>query len=340
VFTFFVMKGAVLLLVAYLALVASHGDMIDPMSRLGDRSQADTKKYQHALYGTDGDYPLDSPILKTCGDEDGPAPLPDGVTPRDITWVYTPGSTIDVTWRLTAPHPVNVATPREFVRISVAEQVGSKTTYDFNLAANIIHNDMVPPSTDASGSETLTTDDTKTVQVTLPATFVGNHYVLQWVWDSESDGGGYIDCADIAIRTPLTITLTFKLHYTGSTAITDQSVTNFVSNYFGAWNNQNTVVTLDMTSTDHYDVTVMLTDYQGMPAEQLLAVFYTMYDDPNAQASFETNFQGTISGAADDAPLSGGSTDGSGNPFTGAASTLTVAPLALVVAAIALLFLH
>jgi len=335
------MKGAVLLLVAYLALVASHGDMIDPVSRLGDRSTAETKKYQHALYGTDGDYPLGSAILKTCGDEDGPAPLPDGVTPRDVTWVYTPGSTIDVTWRLTAPHPVNVATPRESVRISVAEQEGSKLTYDFNLAANIISNVMVPPSTDASGSDTVAADDTKTVQVTLPAALTGNHFVLQWVWDSESDGGGYIDCADIAIRTPLTITLTFKLHYTGTVAITDQSVTNFVSNYFGVWNTQNTVVTLDETSTDRYDVTVMLSDNQGVPAETLLAAFYTMYDDPAAQTAFESNFQGTISAADDDAPLSGGgSDDGSGNPFTGSASTLSVAPLALVLAAIALLFLH
>jgi len=318
-----------LILALVVPMVFGHGILFDPQARLGVREGATAKKYLYSTYGTNGVYPLGNTILRTCGDE------PVGITPVTPTVVYSPGSTIDVTWRLTVPHPTTPATPKEAIRIAVAEE---KNTNEYTWT--VVFTDSTSTQGDVSGSANANTDDDITRSVTLPTGFTCDHCALQWVWDSQTDGGAYLDCADVAIRTPLTITLTFNLHYTGTTIFDETATTNLVRNYFSDWTSTNTQVTLAMTSTDHYTVTVMLTDdaTTGMPAEALLADFYAVYDNSGSESSFETALGGTISSVSDNSPSSADNLNG--NPFAGAATSLSAGPLALFLTAIVLLFVH
>eukprot|EP01119_Soliformovum_irregulare_P008263 TRINITY_DN21391_c0_g1_i1.p1 TRINITY_DN21391_c0_g1~~TRINITY_DN21391_c0_g1_i1.p1 ORF type:complete len:214 (+),score=52.57 TRINITY_DN21391_c0_g1_i1:34-642(+) len=98
----------------------------------------------------------------------------EGTQPGNITATYTAGSTIKVTWDNTIDHPSSPG-----VRIAFAPAPGAA----FQVLS-AFGNDIGP-----EGCNSLT--------VTLPNT-VSKNAILQWIWDSESDGGYYLGCADIA----------------------------------------------------------------------------------------------------------------------------------------------
>jgi len=156
--------------------VASHAYLTNPPGRLASLYGAGqpVNKYVHAVYGTNGVYPLNSTFMNTCGFFD-----PGPTTATTIIG----GSRITVSWKMVLPH---VGTP-ERIRVAFSK---SQSNPDFT---DILYDDSVTPDVSGSGQGV---GATVSVQVTLPAV-VDSATILQWIWDSSVDGGGYIDCTDL-----------------------------------------------------------------------------------------------------------------------------------------------
>ena len=111
--------------------------------------------------------------------------------------VYKPGETITVQWKLTIPHPADVLTSG----IRIAIYYGPTDGFAQNILAGGVVGD--PPYTPLSAGpqQELPVDSIplQEHQVTLPMKTC-DYCVLQWVWGAEADGGAYIGCADIAIK--------------------------------------------------------------------------------------------------------------------------------------------
>jgi len=160
------MKRSVSVLVLLLALcgplmVWGHGYLKSPTARSGVR---DTK---YTPYN-------DAVKLATCGND------PDA---KPIVATYTEGQEITVTWEITIPH-----TSAPGVRIALKKQ--NSDSFD---AGTIL----------VSGLEASTPANTRgdySATVKLPAGVTCESCVLQWVWQSQSDGGFYIGCADVTIK--------------------------------------------------------------------------------------------------------------------------------------------
>lgn len=163
------------------SLVHGHAFLTEPRARLGlDRLGTNATKYGHSEYGTEGKFPLSSGVLETCGASDPGTDMPSVKN-------YTIGETIDFAWRLTLPHPSTGK--RENVRLAIKYKDTDK------FADNILYSST---STDASYSTAVAADTVVTMRAS-PLTKLCDKCKLQWVWDSEVDTGGYIDCADITI---------------------------------------------------------------------------------------------------------------------------------------------
>lgn len=177
------MRGAMIASLMAVA-VSGHGILTDPVSRLGlNRPGTQSKKYTHGQNGTNGQYPLSTRMLRTCG-------YMDDEVPRAIVKNYVIGDTISFSWKLTLPHAAGNGN-REYVRLGIK--------YDFaqDFADNILFLDVTD---DASGSQTQARDAIITKTATATLNQACNNCRIQWVWDSETDGGGYIDCADIRVN--------------------------------------------------------------------------------------------------------------------------------------------
>lgn len=111
--------------------------------------------------------------------------------------VYRPGETISVQWKLTIPHPLDVLNTG--IRISLYYSPDDSFAQN-NLAGGLAGD---PPYTPVSAgpAQVLPVDGIplQSAQVTLPMKTC-DYCVLQWAWAAQADGGSYIGCADIAIK--------------------------------------------------------------------------------------------------------------------------------------------
>lgn len=112
----------------------------------------------------------------------------------NVRHTYATGDTIRVTWDITLEHTaapgVRIAVRDTAQNIPFSQHVLTQGTNGFVL------NDNDGNPVGARGEHTLT--------VTLPAGLTCACCQLQWIWDSTSDGGFYVDCSDISIATGAT----------------------------------------------------------------------------------------------------------------------------------------
>jgi len=102
----------------------------------------------------------------------------DGTNAGPIQATYVAGSSIAVVWETTIYH-----TNAPGVRIAVSYNTGD--TFSQNILAPF-------------GVE-IGPDGIHGINVTLPAGKTSNNAIIQWIWDSASDGGYYIGCSDVKI---------------------------------------------------------------------------------------------------------------------------------------------
>ena len=103
----------------------------------------------------------------------------DGTSAGAIVGKYIAGSSINVTWDTTLLH-----TSAPGVRIAI--KYSDADSFNANILAEGV----------SIGNNGLNYHT-----VALPAGKTSNNAVLQWVWDSQTDGGYYLGCSDIAIVT-------------------------------------------------------------------------------------------------------------------------------------------
>jgi len=113
--------------------------------------------------------------------------------PGKITAIYAPGATVTVSWDITIAHQ---AAPG--VRVALRDTSKGESFSDHILQAFT--------TTNADGIDVGSTTGVKTLAVTLPANLECECCQLQWIWESTTDGGFYVDCADITISSTATAT--------------------------------------------------------------------------------------------------------------------------------------
>jgi hypothetical protein len=100
---------------------------------------------------------------------------------------FAPGQNLTVKWRVTIPHPAdNILTG---VRIAI--HYSNTDSYKDNILAGMAVGDPDKTKVDASLEE---------YTVTLPPTKTCSPCTLQWMWAAQNDGGFYLECADINIK--------------------------------------------------------------------------------------------------------------------------------------------
>ena len=107
---------------------------------------------------------------------------------------YSPGDTVQVSWRMTTPHPTdNIA---EGIRVAL--HVSAQDSFANNILLGGVEGD--PPYTRVpAGDNAGTVNEIRTETVQLPNGKTCDICTLQWVWSAQQDGGSYIGCADISI---------------------------------------------------------------------------------------------------------------------------------------------
>ncbi|KAJ3078637.1 hypothetical protein HK102_004349 [Quaeritorhiza haematococci] len=93
-------------------------------------------------------------------------------TPGPIAATLTAGQAVNVRWDITIPHP---SAPG--VRIAFARAPGA----NFEVLAEGVDVNL------------------NAYEVRLPADVTSPNAIIQWVWASETDGGFYLGCSDVAI---------------------------------------------------------------------------------------------------------------------------------------------
>jgi len=141
------------------AIVLSHGILFCPPARSGQNVAPGIKMYPE---------PAPTAFLddRSCNSSVG-----------SIQATYVAGSTIDVTWDTTVAH-----TSAPGVRIAIS--YSSSDSFNSNVL-------LVGGDVGGVGYHT--------AQVQLDGTKTAQNAVLQWTWNSASDGGFYIGCSDITI---------------------------------------------------------------------------------------------------------------------------------------------
>ena len=154
-----------LLLFCFVDNIYGHGKMVLPVPRAGSGGRSDLgDKLQP--------FPATAANITACG---GTANKDPG--PLAIQNTYQAGQTISIVWKTTITHD-NAPGVRIMVRYT--------TTEDFTVLADALQ---------------IGADGCHNTTVTLPATRTSNNAVIQWLWQSQSDGGFYIGCADVKIQT-------------------------------------------------------------------------------------------------------------------------------------------
>lgn len=190
------------LILGALVGVDSHAVLSDPLSRLGlpDAGLRDPrvgKKYTHATLGVNGAYPLQPRVLETCGDQDP--------GPKAVVKTYTVGDKITFKHLVTIAHPAQ-GQP-EKVRLAIKYKENEQ--FSANVLFEAENNDISGSTSPGNGGEKVLT---ATAQLQKPC----DKCTLQWFWDSQIDGGGYIDCADIKILAAIEACLEKGLDYPGN----------------------------------------------------------------------------------------------------------------------------
>jgi hypothetical protein len=117
-----------------------------------------------------------------------------------------------VQWKLTIPHDADV----QDSGVRLALYYDSGDSFQCNIMAGGLEGDsgfdvtvdgVTGPRVLSAGPPGATPNQLVSTIITLPANKTCDYCVLQWVWAARSDGGFYVDCADIAItrdgaRTP------------------------------------------------------------------------------------------------------------------------------------------
>ena len=107
---------------------------------------------------------------------------------------YSPGDTVQVSWRMTTPHPAdNIANG-----IRVALHVSAQDSFANNILLGGVEGDP-PYQRIPAGDDLGTVDEIRTETVQLPRGKTCDICTLQWVWSAQGDGGSYIGCTDISI---------------------------------------------------------------------------------------------------------------------------------------------
>ena len=167
----------------HVAVAAGHGILISPPARPNQDEPIGAKLQPFANAKTVADV--------GCG---GTANSDPGV--QRPTVAFTPGSTIEVDWQLTIPHPADVGTPSG-VRIAI--HYGPTDSFADNvLAGGLVGEEPFPGGPLPAGTGQETSMEVVSTNVQLPLKPC-DYCTLQWVWAAQNDGGFYIGCSDISI---------------------------------------------------------------------------------------------------------------------------------------------
>ena len=176
------MKLSTLLFVCWARTTVSHAILTTPAPRSGTNTGTGIKLTPFANAAT---YALE------CGGTNNNDP---GV--EQPTVAFSPGDTIDMTWRMTIPHAADVLL--DGVRVAV--HYGNGDTFADNILAGGVGNDPQAGTVPVAPIDAVRNEDI-TYQVTLPAGKTCDYCTLQWIWSAQNDGGSYLACADISITT-------------------------------------------------------------------------------------------------------------------------------------------
>jgi len=146
-------------LVVFPALAYSHGVLYCPTPRAGMGVSPGTKHQPR---------PPTTQELNDCA----------GSTAGTPTATYNAGDDISITWDTTLVH-----TNAPGVRIAVS--YSSSDSFNQNILADF--------GVDVGGK------GYHNFTVTLPSGKTSNNAIIQWIWDSSSDNGYYLECADVKI---------------------------------------------------------------------------------------------------------------------------------------------
>lgn len=129
-----------------------------------------------------------------CG---GPLNSDPGV--QQPTLAFSPGDSIQLSWKMTIPHPADAAATPQGTGVRIAVHYTPGDSFQQNILAGGILGDPgvgtldVDPQGDAERDEIITSPT-----VTLPNKPC-DYCTLQWIWAAENDGGSYVACVDISI---------------------------------------------------------------------------------------------------------------------------------------------
>jgi len=176
------MKNAALLaLLAALPTAAAHAILVSPPPRPNLDGPIGTKLQPFA----DAKLKADAGCGGTANQDPG-VQIPQ--------YAFTSGSTIEVDWQLTIPHPDDVLDSG----IRIAIHYAAADSFTSNILAGGLIGD--PPYTPLSaGPVAASRNQIVSHTITLPPGKTCDYCTLQWVWAANADGGSYIGCADIAI---------------------------------------------------------------------------------------------------------------------------------------------
>eukprot|EP00808_Paulinella_micropora_P010021 g48827.t1 len=154
--------------------------------------------FAHSVWGQAGTYPMNWTFYEGCGHSDVDADAGD-VPPENV---LVAGYKARIRWWVETPYPVPDS-ERERVRLSV-KQINNNTENWWTH--NLYFNERGGESSDVSGSwkvnnATLYPGKKGLVDVivNLPQDFTCSKCILQWVWDSQTAGQGWVQCATISI---------------------------------------------------------------------------------------------------------------------------------------------
>jgi len=175
-----------LLVLSCISQVAGHAKLLSPVPRGGPiqgpgpklRSFDDARETANRLDGGSG-----------CDNKDGDNNYPAKGKPL-VT--YTAGDTVEVEWDVTIAHKKD----RKNTGVRIAVQYSDKDSFGDNILAGFLNGDKVenPKEVDAGVTHS------EKFKVKLPPNKSCKACVLQWIWAAQRDGGYYLGCADIAIR--------------------------------------------------------------------------------------------------------------------------------------------
>lgn len=112
------------------------------------------------------------------------------------TQAFTPGSNVQVSWRYTIPHPVDVLDSG----VRIAMHYGPFDSFTQNILLGGLIGDAAYAPVAAAAPAALA-NSIQGALVTLPADKTCDYCTLQWIWAANADGGSYVGCADISITT-------------------------------------------------------------------------------------------------------------------------------------------